>query len=378
MSRRELIVCAHPDDETLWFSAVAMRGTADVICVTCGSDQDREVRQREFHQACDLLGIKRRIFLNYPDITFQSKSDFVDIARIDIESLKADLRAFVGDYQDATVYTHSPYGEVNEHPHHQDVSCAVYGVFPSVLSISWNLHPDKTYLLTKEEYTVKKHILGTIYAREYSKLKTTYPILPVESFVKLSPDSVDLFYWSIANFGDRHERLGERHQDMWGYRYSPYERERHQRIRQLAMRVKPKRILEIGAHEGCLSSLLREVAELSVTETSEPHRRRLLSGGFNLIDAPVFADFDLTVISNVLEYFSDPASFLREVNSRYLIVDVIQSEGMERIARSCTGRYELIAEEFVSPRWENMFHDHVKEKLEVYRLGAHIFLYERR
>ena len=43
---RVLVVCAHPDDETLWFSSVLARYHTDVICVTCGWDDDTRARRQ--------------------------------------------------------------------------------------------------------------------------------------------------------------------------------------------------------------------------------------------------------------------------------------------------------------------------------------------
>lgn len=45
--QRAAVVVAHPDDETLWFSSVFARFQADIICVTCGwDDETRERRSR--------------------------------------------------------------------------------------------------------------------------------------------------------------------------------------------------------------------------------------------------------------------------------------------------------------------------------------------
>jgi hypothetical protein len=40
--------------------------------------------------------------------------------------------------------------------------------------------------------------------------------------------------------------------------------------------------------------------------------------------------------------------------------------------------YRQVAGAFVRPRWEFMFHGDKKENLEVYRLGSHGYLFERK
>src|SRR6266567_7296543 len=64
--------------------------------------------------------------------------------------------------------------------------------------------------------------------------------------------AVDIFYWGIANFGDHHQYLGSRYEDVWGFGTSPYETERQRLIARLAATTRPRRILEVGAAEGHL------------------------------------------------------------------------------------------------------------------------------
>jgi LmbE family N-acetylglucosaminyl deacetylase len=376
-SQKILVVCAHPDDETLWFSSVALRNSCDLVCVTCGSPMDQEICRNSLERATRLLGYETVTVLDHPDISVNQIRDLDHIKRLDLKKLEEDLLPFARrGYR--CVYTHGPYGEVNEHPHHQDVAYVVRKMFPSVKMIAWNLFPDEVNQLSSPEYTLKKTIMGTVYYNEYCKLKKTYQVSPTESFIELSAESVELYYWSIANFGDHHALLGNRFVDMWGYRYSPYERERHARIVELARQAQPSSILELGAHEGVLSEQLSKLGKLSCTETSLPHRKVLQSKGFRLIDKVDSAPFDLVVLASVLEYCEKPEEILKKLRSQFVIVSTIMGHSFDKVAAILGKYYKVVSHQVVVPRWESMFHGCVKEKLEVYRLGADVVLYERR
>jgi LmbE family N-acetylglucosaminyl deacetylase len=87
----QLVLVAHPSDETLGFSSVC--AGADVVSATDGGSQGRA---EEFRHACQLLGAKRALSLNLPDVSPW---------RLPVEML-ADRFKELGSYN--RVYTHSP------------------------------------------------------------------------------------------------------------------------------------------------------------------------------------------------------------------------------------------------------------------------------
>lgn len=372
MSPRALVVCAHPDDETLWFSSVLVRYSSDVVCVTCGwDDETRRRRQAEIEQAAAAQGVANLYILGYPDDPQRGKS------RLDLAKLVADLQQFAAVGYDF-VFTHSPYGEVNEHTHHQDVSYAVHHVFDDVLSIAWNQYPTVVHELTPEEYSLKQHVMGTVYWREYRQLASTYEVSSHERFVRVSRAAAEIFYWGIANFGDHHQYLGNRYEDVWGFGASPYEAERHGMIARLAAEVRPRRILEVGAAEGHLARHLVRVAPVDCVETAPIYATRLAEQGFNVVDEPDIHAYDLVVLAAVLEYMPDPGSYLSSLISRYVITDTHPFFPLEHLERHLADRYELIDLCWVAPRWEQLRHGESVEGFMIYKIGSDTALWRHR
>jgi hypothetical protein len=349
----------------LWFSSVLTRYLADVVCVTCGWDEDTRRRRRaEIERATAAQGVVNLYILDYPDDPRRRGGE-----RLDVGSLIADLRRHVQTEYDA-VFTHSPYGEVNHHPHHQDVSFAVHQVFPSVYSVAWSQYPDLVHELTPREYQLKQRVMGTVYWREYRSLATTYEIGSHERFSRLSREAVDIFYWGVANFGDHHERLGLRYPDVWGFGTSPYEGERHAAVTALATAARPRRILEVGAAEGHLTHLLTRLAPVDCVETAPVYAERLKQQGITVVDRPDVGAYDLVVLAAVLEYMTDPDAYLAALTSPYVVTDTHPFFGFDRVQKQMAHRYELADRRFVAPRWERQRHGEVIEDLLVYKIGS--------
>ncbi len=364
---KSLIVVAHPDDEVLWFSSILLRDKCDVICVTCGRDKyDREIRRNAFEKSMNILGIDSYDMLFYPD-----KKQRLDTKKLIkyFENLPKD------EY--SKVYTHGPYGETYENPHHQDVCYSVHTQFNNPFSISWNLYPDIINELDQEEYRIKKYLLGTVYSREYKLLKDAYEISNVEKFVRLSKESIEIYYFGISNFGDNHEFLGRKYPDFWGFKNSPYELERHQMIFDLTKSVPHNNIIEFGSCEGVLTERLNQIGNIFCVEKAPIYKERLKNKGFKLIDNPKTEQYDISIISAFLEYLPNPGKFLKSIKSNYLLVDVILNSGLDNKLKNILNEYLIIDEKIIRPRWENIFYGDKKDKLEVYRMGSHGYLFKR-
>lgn len=366
--KKVLLITAHPDDETLWYTSVVLRNQCDIICVTCGDTQlTRKMRKKEFREATKILGVKNATILGYKDKPRR---------RLNIEKLEKDLLP-IAKKAYKKVYTHSPFGETNLNIHHQDVCHVVHKLFDNVRCTAWNLYPTQTHQLTKEEHILKKYIMGTIYHKEYRSLKETYEISAVEKFTKISNEAAEIFYWAIARFGDRHEMLAKKYRDIWGYKNSPYEIERHAAIEKLIKYSKAKTVLEIGAHEGILTKKISWHSRVYCIEKSKTLASRLRSQGYVVLKKYKSSDFDLVLVASVLEYMKNPEELLRQIDSQFLLIEVIMSDKMLKIANSLEKKYKLIKRIVVLPRWEKMYHNNKKEKMEIYKLGSYVRLFKK-
>lgn len=183
-----LIIVAHPDDETIYFSGPLMKNRDypwKVICITNGNaDGNGKARLEQFEKACIELKVEEFERWDYPDI-FEER---LDTNRLIEEFLK--LKAPLN------VYTHGIIGEYS-HPHHQDVSYAVHKAFyreSKVLSVSYNTYPDEVIELSKEDFTLKTHILSQIYADEMNRFLHLVPATPIDTFSIVELTEVEAIY----------------------------------------------------------------------------------------------------------------------------------------------------------------------------------------
>lgn len=187
-----LICVAHPDDETIFFGGLILRKEANrlpwvVLCVTSDGNEDRK---RQFHEACDALGVDSPMWWGFPDRYEQ---------RLNVNELSERLRAEFSNPPE-NIYTHCIIGEYG-HPHHQDVSFAVHTAFrdhPRVFAVAYNAYPDFTIALSEADFEKKSYILTKIYGSETSRFLNVLPSTFVEGFLRLDYDEVDLLYSYFA------------------------------------------------------------------------------------------------------------------------------------------------------------------------------------
>lgn len=186
-----LLVVAHPDDETLFFSAALMQERKRpwlVVCATNGNaDGAGSARALDFKKACQKLKIKEAIQWNFPDVFDE---------RLDIAGLEFHLRQLPVPSE---IYTHGITGEYG-HPHHQDVSFAVHSVFAKKAKIwvpAYNARAEKTLRLTKSQYEIKANIYSEIYRGETLRFAPYIPNRSVDEFMQLDFSEVQEIYASI-------------------------------------------------------------------------------------------------------------------------------------------------------------------------------------
>lgn len=108
-----LMIVAHPDDESLWGGAHLLKDNYLVVCVTCGTNQ---TRVNEFVKIMNTTNDKY-IMLGYPDKT-NGERDNWDNHRANISK---DLESIINLKEWDVIVTHNPDGEYG-HQHHKMTS----------------------------------------------------------------------------------------------------------------------------------------------------------------------------------------------------------------------------------------------------------------
>jgi LmbE family N-acetylglucosaminyl deacetylase len=188
MSKKILIVIAHPDDESIFFSGLIQSHDPDnfrVICVTDGNaDGHGQVRSQQFSEAMKIMGVSDFKILSFPDVYEK---------RLDHQALCEELCQY-SDIKE--IYTHGILGEYG-HPHHQDVSFAVHKCFDVKLpiwSIAYNCYPDQIIKLSEKQFQIKTQILSQIYIAETRRFVNFIPSNCYEGFAKVEFVEVQSLY----------------------------------------------------------------------------------------------------------------------------------------------------------------------------------------
>lgn len=180
-----LIVVAHPDDETLFFAGLIQAVKTSpwkVVCVTDGNaDGQGAMRAGQLAEACRLLKVSKLEHWDFPDIYEK---------RLDVVALTERLKGLDNVGQ---VFTHGILGEYG-HPHHQDVSLAVHAAFKNVFSVAYNCYAKKLVKLSAAQYALKARILSTVYLSETRRFAPFLPATFVEGFTPVAFAEVQMIY----------------------------------------------------------------------------------------------------------------------------------------------------------------------------------------
>ena len=187
-----LIVTAHPDDETIFFTGPMFsrpRSSQYVLCVTDGNaDENGTERLQHFKQALSKLGVSGHC-LGLPDHYEK---------RLNIQQIHDELEKWP---QVNEVFTHNIQGEYG-HPHHQDVSFAVHSFFNEkckVLSTAYNCYPDEVFQLNEEQWQTKFEVLSETYWSETHRFQQVLPCTWSEGFSEMKFNEVASVYKSLTN-----------------------------------------------------------------------------------------------------------------------------------------------------------------------------------
>ena len=181
-----LMIVAHPDDDTIWGGGHLIEDNYLVVCITCGNV---EKRVKEFKSVMNSTN-DEYLMLYYPDLTDGKRDDWSTV----YNKIEYDIEEII-NYKDWNmIVTHNPEGEYG-HQHHKMTSSIVTD------KVLKNNLEDKLYYFgkyyTKNEkenlnYTIpeidkellerKKEILKQ-YASQEKVIESLSHMLPNENFV---------------------------------------------------------------------------------------------------------------------------------------------------------------------------------------------------
>ena len=187
-----LIVVAHPDDESIFFSGLIQSVTNlpwKVVCVTDGNaDGQGEQRAEDFTKACRDLAVTENEQWDFPDI-FEKRLDVSELVKR-LKQLETPVN----------IYTHSIVGE-DGHPHHEDVCFAVHQAFhnhDSIWSLAYNCWAEQIINLTKEQFELKQTLLMNNYYSELVRFINLVPATYTEGFSKISYVEIEELYFVLT------------------------------------------------------------------------------------------------------------------------------------------------------------------------------------
>ncbi len=174
-----LMIVAHPDDETLWGGAHLLKEKYYVVCVTCGTVSYRDEEFRKVMEQTD----DDYLFLGYPDVV----NGYISRWTNEKEAIVNDLTNIINSKNWKSIVTHNPEGEYG-HYHHKIVSSIV----------SEAAQKDKLYYfgkyyasdvpdmkrLDEDIYNRKINDLISIYKSQPKAVSRHYHMLSYENFVQ--------------------------------------------------------------------------------------------------------------------------------------------------------------------------------------------------
>jgi hypothetical protein len=183
-----IVICAHPDDETIFFGGLIQKNRSHPWLVAVATDGNADgmgaKRADDFRAACRKLGVAEVVFFNLPDV-FEK--------RLDLSLLEKCIAALPPAH---TIYTHGPVGEYG-HPHHQDVGYAVHKWFNKkkpVYGVAYNCSPEISVNLSEKQFQNKARILSDIYGSETQRFQNILPCTFSEGFCRYSLKEFETLY----------------------------------------------------------------------------------------------------------------------------------------------------------------------------------------
>lgn len=161
---KNIMIVAHPDDETIWGGIHLLQENYLVICLTNGNNV---VRSKEFHNVMEQTH-NTGIILDYPDKTNGKRNNWKNVYH-DIEN---DLHYLLSNHSFSTIVTHNPKGEYG-HQHHKMTSAIVTSISRN-LDITDNLNYFGHYYKKSSPLLPMKHLYPDAVIDQKKQLISNY------------------------------------------------------------------------------------------------------------------------------------------------------------------------------------------------------------
>lgn len=157
---KTLVICAHPDDETIFFYRTIKRECPYIVCM---SHSGNSIRREEFRNAIKVQNVQG-IMLNFPDVPGMKW-----VWKIYMPHVLKRIKKYFPNVE--KVYTHSEHGE-SGHPHHFCVNKSVRQVFDDckIYSTASKFYPKEEGRLDVAELERKFYIIQNLYPTQVNML----------------------------------------------------------------------------------------------------------------------------------------------------------------------------------------------------------------
>lgn len=185
-SIKNVMIIAHPDDETLWAGDHIRKGKYLIICLTNGNNK---VRKKEFEKAMKLTE-NYGIILNYPDNPKGIKNNWKKVKN----AIRNDIDYILNYKKWDSIVTHNPDGEYG-HVQHKFTSmlvtdeCVKLGItntldyFGKFYKTSFLLNHTIPGALSLEDAQAKENLMSDVYLSQGYAHRIFDHMVPYENFI---------------------------------------------------------------------------------------------------------------------------------------------------------------------------------------------------
>lgn len=183
---QNVMIVAHPDDETLWAGDHIRKNKYLIICLTNG---DNKTRKKEFMKTMELTG-NYGIILNYPDNPKHIKSTWKNVKN----SIQNDIEYILNYKKWSGIVTHNPDGEYG-HIQHKFTSFLVTNecvklnntdslkYFEKFYKPNYILENNPKETLNEKDIQLKKKLMNNIYLSQKYAYGLYQHMIPFENLI---------------------------------------------------------------------------------------------------------------------------------------------------------------------------------------------------